>query len=54
MMLTGRHVSAREGYELGFVTTVVPHAQLMAEGAQLGRPDPRVLAHEHPRDQAGG
>jgi 1,4-dihydroxy-2-naphthoyl-CoA synthase len=31
MMLTGRHVSAREGYELGFVTAVVPHAQLMAE-----------------------
>ena len=31
MMLTGRHVSAREGYELGFVTAVVPHAQLMSE-----------------------
>jgi enoyl-CoA hydratase/carnithine racemase len=31
MMLTGRHVSAREGYDLGFVTAVVPHAQLMAE-----------------------
>src|SRR5689334_5668571 len=31
MMLTGRHVSAREGYELGFVTAVVPHAELMAE-----------------------
>jgi crotonobetainyl-CoA hydratase len=31
MMLTGRHVSAKEGYELGFVTAVVPHAQLMAE-----------------------
>jgi enoyl-CoA hydratase/carnithine racemase len=31
MMLTGRRVSAQEGYELGFVTKVVPHAQLMAE-----------------------
>ena len=31
MMLTGRHVSAREGYELGFVTALVPHAQLMSE-----------------------
>ena len=31
MMLTGRHVSAKEGYELGFVTAVVPHAELMVE-----------------------
>jgi len=31
MLLTGRHVSAREGHELGFVTAVVPHANLMAE-----------------------
>jgi enoyl-CoA hydratase/carnithine racemase len=31
MMLTGRHVSASEGYELGFVTAVVPHAGLMQE-----------------------
>jgi enoyl-CoA hydratase/carnithine racemase len=31
MMLTGRHVSAQEGYELGFVTAVVPHAKLMQE-----------------------
>ena len=31
MMLTGRHVSAQEGYELGFVTAVVPHADLMKE-----------------------
>ena len=53
MMLTGRHVSAREGYELGFVTAVVPHAQADGRGAPLGQPDPRVLAHEHPRHQAG-
>src|SRR5215471_14067928 len=26
MMLTGRHVPAKEGYEIGFVTAVVPHA----------------------------
>src|SRR5260370_40086614 len=31
MMLTGRHVSAKEGHELGFVTAVVPHAELMKE-----------------------
>ena len=31
MMLTARHVSAQEGYELGFVTAVAPHADLMAE-----------------------
>ena len=30
MMLTGRRVSAKEGYELGFVTEVVPHAELLA------------------------
>ena len=29
MMLTGRQVMAKEGYELGFVTEVVPHAELM-------------------------
>ena len=29
MILTGRHVSAQEGYELGFVNEVVPHDQLM-------------------------
>ena len=31
MMLTGRHVSAQEGYELGFVTKVVSQAELMKE-----------------------
>jgi crotonobetainyl-CoA hydratase len=31
MMLTGRHVPAAEGYELGFVTAVVPHDDLMKE-----------------------
>ena len=31
MMMTGRHVMAPEGYELGFVTQVVPHAKLMEE-----------------------
>ena len=29
MMLTGRHVPAQEGFDLGFVTEVVPHAELM-------------------------
>jgi crotonobetainyl-CoA hydratase len=31
MMLTGRHVPAREGFELGFVTAVVPEGQALAE-----------------------
>ena len=31
MMLTGRRVGAEEGMRLGFVTAVVPHAQLMIE-----------------------
>lgn len=31
MMLTGRHVPAREGYELGFVTAVVAPDKLMDE-----------------------
>ena len=31
MILTGRHVSAQEGYELGFVNAVVPHDKLMEE-----------------------
>jgi enoyl-CoA hydratase/carnithine racemase len=34
MMLTGRHVSAQEGHELGFVTAVVPHAALMEEAGR--------------------
>ncbi len=29
MILTGRRVSAREGFEMGFVNEVVPHAELM-------------------------
>ncbi|MFO1196699.1 MAG: enoyl-CoA hydratase-related protein [Burkholderiaceae bacterium] len=31
MMLTGRHVPTREGYELGFVTAVAPAGQALAE-----------------------
>ncbi len=31
MILTGRHVPANEGYEMGFVTAVVPHSELDAE-----------------------
>jgi crotonobetainyl-CoA hydratase len=29
MILTGRRVSAQEGYDLGFVNEVVPHAELL-------------------------
>jgi crotonobetainyl-CoA hydratase len=31
MMLTGRHVPAREGFELGFVTALAPEGQVLAE-----------------------
>ncbi len=31
MILTGRHVSAQEGYSLGFVTKIVPQAELLDE-----------------------
>ena len=31
MILTGRRVSAQEGYDLGFVTKIVPHDDLMKE-----------------------
>jgi enoyl-CoA hydratase/carnithine racemase len=37
MMLTARHVPAQEGYELGFVTTVVPHAKLMDEAKKVAQ-----------------
>lgn len=30
MILTGRHVSAREGFELGFVNEVVPKGEALA------------------------
>ena len=37
MILTGRHVSAQEGYELGFVTAVVPHDELMQQAMDWAR-----------------
>ena len=54
MMLTGRHVPAQEAFELGFVTASGAARQADGGGAPLGRADPGVLAHEHPRHQAGG
>jgi crotonobetainyl-CoA hydratase len=37
MILTGRHVSAAEGYELGFVNEVAPHEQLMERAMDWAR-----------------
>jgi len=37
MLLTGRHVSAQEGFELGFVTEVVPHHELMNAARRWAR-----------------
>ena len=52
MMLTGRHVPAKEGFELGFVTEVVPHAELMTAAKTLGQRHPRLLADVGARHQA--
>ena len=37
MILTGRHVGAEEGKELGFVTAVVPHEELMEQAQSWAR-----------------
>ena len=37
MILTGRHVGAEEGRELGFVTAVVPHEELMEQAQSWAR-----------------
>ncbi len=37
MILTGRHVTAEEGRQLGFVNTVVPHEELMGEAQDWAR-----------------
>lgn len=37
MILTGRHVSAQEGLQLGFVNAVVPHDQLAQEARDWAR-----------------
>ena len=37
MILTGRHVTAEEGRQLGFVTAVVPHENLMDEARNWAR-----------------
>jgi enoyl-CoA hydratase/carnithine racemase len=37
MLLTGRFVSAEEGYRLGFVNEVVPRAELMAAAERWAR-----------------
>ena len=37
MILTGRHVSAQEGYELGFVNAVVPHEEIAAEARRWAK-----------------
>ncbi len=34
MMLTARHVSAQEGYELGFVTALAPEGEALAQAKQ--------------------
>ena len=53
MILTARHVSAKEGLELGFVNEVVPAGRSAGGGRTLGRDDLQELADVDPRLQAG-
>ncbi len=52
MILTARHVSAKEGHELGFVNEVVPAGEALAAARTLGRDDLQELADVDPRLQA--
>ncbi len=53
MILTARHVSAKEGLELGFVNEVVPQNQLMATAERWAETICQELADVDPRLQAG-
>ncbi len=53
MILTARHVSAREGLELGFVNEVVPQAEAAGGRGALGRDHLQEFADVDPRLQAG-
>ena len=44
MTLAGRRVPAREGFELGFVTEVVPEGHALGGRQHLGDDDPRMFA----------
>ena len=53
MILTARHVSAKEGLELGFVNEVVPQSEADGGRRALGRDHCQELADVDPRLQAG-
>ena len=53
MILTARHVSAKEGLELGFVNEVVPLNEVDGGRRALGRDHLQELADVDPRLQAG-
>ncbi len=52
MILTARHVSAREGLDLGFVNEVVPQGEALTAADALGRDHLQELADVDPRLQA--
>ena len=54
MILTGRHVSAREGLDLGFVNEVVPAGEALSCSGALGRPDLPEQPDVDPRVETGG
>ena len=53
MILTGRSVPAREGFELGFVTEVVPQGQALEAAKRWADDDPGMLAEGGAGIQAG-
>ena len=53
MILTARHVSAKEGLELGFVNEVVPHGEALAAAERWAETICQELADVDPRLQAG-
>ena len=53
MILTGRRVPAREGFELGFVTEVVPEGQALDAAKRWAGYDSGVLAQSGARVEAG-
>ena len=54
MILTGRRVPAAEGFELGFVTEVVPEGQALAAAKRWAAHDPGMLADGGAGVEAGG
>ena len=53
MILTARHVAAKEGQELGFVNEVVPQGEALTAAVRWAETICKILADVDPRLQAG-